>query len=141
MDSQTFDGHTPNIGPEQPLSRSFSAYIVQPPDNSNPRHPCIYPRNTYGTSDLGEKAGEGKGLNQRYLALEGKVESLTDDQKDELLALMWLGRGAAGETVGMWAELLENARHEDAEGKVGTLMIRASQLGNYLPKGLERLGA
>ncbi len=90
---------------------------------------------------LGEKAGEGKGLNQRYLALEGKVESLTDDQKDELLALMWLGRGAAGETVGMWAELLENARHEDAEGKVGTLMIRASQLGNYLPKGLERLGA
>ena len=90
---------------------------------------------------LGEKAGVGKGLNQRYLALHGKVESLTDDQKDELLALMWLGRGASGETVEIWSDLLEAARIEDTEGKVGTLMTKASQLGSYLPKGLECLEA
>ncbi len=90
---------------------------------------------------LGEKAGEGKGLNQRYLALHGKVESMTDDQKDELLALMWVGRGDSGETLDMWSDLLETARLEDTEGKVGTLMGKASQLGSYLPKGLECLGA
>jgi len=79
------------------------------------------------------------GPDKPTLALQDKLWSLTDDQKDELLSLMWLGRGAAGETVEMWSDLLDAARQEDVEGKVGTLMGK-SPLGSYLSNGVERLG-
>ena len=81
-----------------------------------------------------------KGPEQKSVALRNQVQSLTDDQRDELLALMWLGRGAAGETVELWSDLLDDARREDAEGKVGTLLGK-SPLGSYLSKGLECLKA
>lgn len=89
-------------------------------------------------ADFMERMAKGPG--QKSLALRNRVQSLTDDQKDELLALMWLGRGAAGETVDMWSDLLDDARGEDTEGKVGTLLGK-SPLGSYLSKGLECLSA
>lgn len=73
------------------------------------------------------------------VALEDKLRSLTDDQNDELLALMWLGHGAAGATVEMWSDLLEDARQEDVESKIVALMVK-SHLGSDLAKGLELYG-
>lgn len=71
-------------------------------------------------------------------ALYDRILSLPEDQKDELLALMRVGRGRADETVERWSDLLQDARDED-ESKAYTILAK-SRLGTYLTDGLKRLG-
>jgi hypothetical protein len=80
-----------------------------------------------------------KGGDKKHIALYKLVGSLPDDQKDEMLALMWLGRAGAGETVEMWSDLLAAARNEDEPGKTAAIAGK-SPLGTYLSAGLDRLG-
>ncbi len=87
-------------------------------------------------ADFMERMAKGPG--QKSLALRNLVKSLPDDQKDELLALMWLGRADADETVEMWSDLVAAAH--DEEHKTSALLGK-SPLGSYLSKGLECLEA
>ena len=80
-----------------------------------------------------------KGGKARSIALHNRIESLSVDQKDELLALMWLGRANAGETVEMWSDLLHDAHEEDESGKA-SMLAEKSRLGTYLLDGLKSLG-
>ena len=90
-----------------------------------------------------QTAGDGiaemmaKGPNQKLIALHQKVEALSDNEKNELMALMWLGRNAAGETPEMWSYLLDEARTQEEPGK--TLYLTEKPLDRYLRDGLERL--
>ena len=67
-----------------------------------------------------------------------RLAILTDDQKAELLALMWLGRADAGETVEMWSDLVTAAHEEDHKTAA---LLGKSPLGTYLSKGLDYLKA
>lgn len=87
-------------------------------------------------ADFMERMAKGPG--QKTLALRNQVQSLTDDQKAELLALMWLGRADADETVDMWSDLVMAAHEEDHKTAA---LLGKSPLGIYLSKGLECLEA
>ena len=88
-------------------------------------------------ADLMERMAKGE--NDKSIALYKRILSLPEDQKDELLALMRLGRAAAGETVEMWSDLLNAAHREDESGKT-SMLAEKSRLGTYLTDGLKRLG-
>jgi hypothetical protein len=87
-------------------------------------------------ADFMERMAKGPG--QKSLALRNLVKSLPDDQKDELLALMWLGRADADETVEMWSDLVAAAHGEEHKSSA---LLGKSPLGIYLSKGLECLEA
>ena len=88
-------------------------------------------------ADLLERVA--KGADDKSIALCNLILSLPGDQKDELLALMWLGRAAAGETVEMWSDLLKAAHGHDESGKT-SMLAEKSLLDTYLTDGLKRLG-
>lgn len=79
-----------------------------------------------------------KGPSQKFLAFYQRLRTLSDDEKNELMALMWIGRCAAGESAEMWSSLVNDARKQDEEGK--TEYLAEKPLHRYLPDGLERLG-
>jgi len=74
----------------------------------------------------------------KFQALYDHLLSLTNAQKNELMALMWLGRGTAGESPEMWSDLIYLAEEDPEEGKADYLSI--AHLGTYLIDGLMRLG-
>ncbi|MBC2885556.1 DUF3775 domain-containing protein [Ochrobactrum sp. CM-21-5] len=65
------------------------------------------------------------------------IRSLNEDQRMELLALMWLGRGDFG--ADEWEEALSTAsdRHNGREAKY---LIGTPLLGDYIEEGLVALG-
>jgi len=63
--------------------------------------------------------------------LENFIDKLSDDEKAELMALMWLGRGG-----GQWEDLLSHAKNEIDDA--ARYMAEKAPLALYLKKGLER---
>jgi hypothetical protein len=67
--------------------------------------------------------------------LRAALDGLNVDERDEVLALLWLGRGDF--EAESWSEALQQAR--DAETATNDL-IATPLLGDYLEEGVEALG-
>ncbi|MEM8795384.1 MAG: DUF3775 domain-containing protein [Pseudomonadota bacterium] len=65
------------------------------------------------------------------------ISDLTETQKAELVALMWLGRSDDGEES--FEDYLEEARGQQGERTVPYL-LGTPRLGDHLEEGLEKLG-
>ena len=69
--------------------------------------------------------------------LRDAIDGLNVDEREELLALMWLGRGDYD--AGSWPEVLQQAR--DALSSTETeYLLGTPLLGDYLEEGVEALG-
>jgi len=69
--------------------------------------------------------------------LEGFIEGLTDEEKVELVALTWVGRGDF--THREWEDALEAAADRQNERTVDYL-LGIPTLGDYLEEGLDAFG-
>jgi len=65
------------------------------------------------------------------------IRSLNIDERQELLALMWVGRGDF--SVDEWDEALSTAADRD-NGREAKYLIGTPLLGDYLEEGLAALG-
>jgi len=66
--------------------------------------------------------------------LENYIDKLSNDEKTELLALMWLGRD---KEVKDWDDMLSYAKNETDDA--GIYIAEKLSLAHYLTKGLEKL--
>ena len=66
------------------------------------------------------------------------VNALSKEERAELLAVVWLGRGDAGITMDDWNSLTEHARSEDDIGTADYL-IGKSPLADYIDRGLKKM--
>ena len=66
------------------------------------------------------------------------VNALSKEERAELLALVWLGRGDEGATLKDWESLIEHARNEDDEG-TAEYLIEKALLVDYIDKGLAKM--
>jgi len=75
--------------------------------------------------------------NPTYQELTDAIDSLSDRERVELLALTWLGRGDY--TKEEWREVLEEARrvHDERETQY---LVGTPLLADYLEEGLSQLG-
>ncbi len=73
------------------------------------------------------------------IALTDRLERLSSDELKELVALMWLGRGGAGEKAEDWKLLVEDAVRELRNAPVQYVTDKM-YLARYLRDGLEKLG-
>jgi Protein of unknown function (DUF3775) len=75
--------------------------------------------------------------NPAYRELVDAIDSLSDAERIEVLALVWLGRGDYSKEE--WREALEEARpiHDPKET---AYLVGTPLLGNYLGEGLAELG-
>jgi hypothetical protein len=65
------------------------------------------------------------------------IEGLNDDERHDLVALVWIGRGDfEGED---WAEALRTAREREA-GSTADYLLGIPNLGDLLDEGLNALG-
>ncbi|MDA8230243.1 MAG: DUF3775 domain-containing protein [Magnetospirillum sp.] len=69
--------------------------------------------------------------------LSSALDGLNDDERVEVLALVWLGRGDY--EAGDWAVALKDAREVHNQRETGYLM-GIPQLGDFLEGGLNALG-
>ncbi len=69
--------------------------------------------------------------------LTDALDNLNDDQRDELLALMWVGRGDFIRAEWRDALSLARQRHNERETRY---MVGTPLLGDYLAQGLADLG-
>ncbi len=80
---------------------------------------------------------EDTGDNPTEQELTAALDALDDEQRVELLALMWLGRGDFER--GEWREALARAREVHNEAETGYL-IGTPLLADYLEEALDALG-
>ena len=75
--------------------------------------------------------------NPTYQELVDAIDSLSDRERIELLALAWLGRGDYAKEE--WSEVLEEARrvHDEKETQY---LVGTPLLADYLEEGLSELG-
>jgi hypothetical protein len=64
------------------------------------------------------------------------IESMTDEQKDALVALFWIGRGDADPAE--WEETKALARQQH-EGLVSRYLLGQPDVGEFLTEGLEMM--
>jgi len=89
------------------------------------------------TDDAGPEAlQETPGDLNREEILE-EFEGLNDDQRAELVALMWIGRGDAD--AGSWGETLQLAR-DRREGDTAEYLLGHPLVADYWAEGLDKLG-
>jgi len=99
------------------------------PFNTDPDRPL----KTARPSSLGAIRKPSPEQVQRRVALVEYLDALSPDQRRELMALMWVGRGDAD-----WAGAMRNARGLAPEGHVSYLTGKGP-LGDYLTEGLVKL--
>jgi hypothetical protein len=75
--------------------------------------------------------------NPTYQELVDAINSLSDGERIELLALTWLGRGDYSKQE--WREALEEARRVHDE-KETDYLVGTPLLGDFLEEGLAQLG-
>jgi hypothetical protein len=75
------------------------------------------------------------GLSPELDELEAAIKALTDEQRYELTALVFLGRGDGDDLE----KLVEYARHNSGEGDVPYLSGKSPALPAYLSHGLAKL--
>ena len=69
--------------------------------------------------------------------LREEFEGLNDDERAELVALMWIGRGDAD--AESWEETLQLAR-DRREGDTGDYLLGHPLVADYWAEGLDKLG-
>jgi uncharacterized protein DUF3775 len=108
-------------------AREYDAEVapVDPDTGSNP------------ADDPGRDTLEDTRQNPAYQELVGAINSLTDPERVELLALTWLGRGDY--TPREWRDALKEARGIHDENETGYL-VGTPLLADYLEEGLSQLG-
>jgi hypothetical protein len=75
--------------------------------------------------------------NPTYQELTDAIDSLSDRERVELLALTWLGRGDY--TKEEWREVLEEA-HRVHDARETQYLVGTPLLADYLEEGLSELG-
>lgn len=70
-------------------------------------------------------------------ALFDLLTVMSPDERAELMALLWIGRG--DEPTSSWAATVQYARDHSDKGDVAYIMTKGP-LPDYLAKGLEALG-
>ncbi|CAK8719196.1 hypothetical protein KKHLCK_08365 [Candidatus Electrothrix laxa] len=68
------------------------------------------------------------------------IKNMSDDERYELVALVWLGRGDAGEVASDWESLVKDASSYTEDNTVGYLYGKLILLPQYLEDGVEKLG-
>lgn len=108
-------------------AREFDAEI-EPVDSNSGSNP---------SDDKDVAILEDTGDNPTEQELTAALDALDDEQRVELLALMWLGRGDFER--GEWREALARAREVHNEAETGYL-IGTPLLADYLEEALDALG-
>ncbi|MGR0481215.1 MAG: DUF3775 domain-containing protein [Candidatus Electronema sp. V4] len=67
------------------------------------------------------------------------IENLPDDERYELIALAWLGRGDAGEAPSDWESLVIEASGYTAE-VAAVYLVSKYPLAGYLREGMRKMG-
>lgn len=75
--------------------------------------------------------------NPTYLELIGSIESLNDDERDEVVALTWLGRGDFSKEEWRQAKAAAHERHNGREAKY---LAGTPLLADYLEEAASQLG-
>lgn len=75
--------------------------------------------------------------NPTYQELLGSIDSLNDDERDEIVALTWLGRGDFSKSE--WRRALATA-HERHNGREADYLAGTPLLADYLEEGVSQLG-
>ncbi len=83
--------------------------------------------------DLPENDDAGGGDNLEIDDLKAYIDSLSDDEQAELVALAWVGRGTY--TAEDWDEAVEVAREEHPK-RVGKYLLSQPLLADELEEGL-----
>jgi len=108
-------------------ARAFDAE-VPPVDDGSGSNPS-----DDGSRDILEDTPD----NPTYAELVDAIDSLSDEERVELLALVWLGRGDV--TREEWPETLEQAKdlHDERETDY---LVGTPLLGDYIAEGLGQFG-
>ena len=80
---------------------------------------------------------EDRPANPTAQELKEALETLNDDQRDEMVALTWVGRGDF--TNEDWDEALD-AAHERHNGEEARYLMGTPLLADYLEEGASQLG-
>ena len=75
--------------------------------------------------------------NPAHQELVGAIESLNDDERDEIVALTWLGRGDFSKEE--WQQAKE-AAHERHNGREAQYLVGTPLLADYLEEAVSQLG-
>ena len=105
--------------------------IIAAAERNNSAHPASEIGITLeaGLKTIGRVVRERK-------ALQKIIELLSPDARQELMALMWLGRG---DTPGSFADHLKHAKNTSDAGDVDYIAEKSPSLPLYLRAGLARL--
>jgi len=98
-------------------------------DNTAPQH--------YSEFSLAAKAdtsvSEERGCDSAYQELKSAINSMNEEERSELVALMWLGRGTYGKSE--WGAAVKDAR-DAANDHTAEYLIRAPLFPDYLSEGM-----
>ena len=110
-------------------AREFDAEVapVTPDEASNPTD------DDAGTVEILEDTID----NPTAEELASAIETLNDDQRDEIVALAWVGRGDYAKDE--WKEAL-GAAHERHNGEEARYLMGTPLLADYLEEGAAQLG-
>lgn len=75
--------------------------------------------------------------NPTYQELMGSLESLNDDERDEVVALTWLGRGDYSKDEWRQAKAAAHLRHN---GREAAYLAGTPLLSDYLEEAVSQLG-
>jgi uncharacterized protein DUF3775 len=89
------------------------------------------------TDDANRDVFDATSQNPSYQELVDALNSLTDPERVELLALTWLGRGDYSREE--WRDAVKEARRIHDERETNYL-VGTPLLGDYLEEGLSQLG-
>jgi hypothetical protein len=95
-----------------------------------------------GSNPIDEEAGDIEILedtldNPTVEELNAALEALNDDQRDEIVALTWVGRGDFVKDE--WDQALD-AAHERHNGEEARYLLGTPLLADYLEEGAAQLG-
>lgn len=101
----------------------------------------VAPVNEDGLSDVGDEEVTGildeRRSNPTYQELVGSIDGLNEDERDEVVALTWLGRGDF--TKREWTKAVATA-HERHNGREAHYLAGTPLLADYLEEGVSQLG-
>ena len=105
--------------------------------NSTPRRPAVPDDGSNPSDDKDVAILEDTADNPSGEELAAAIDLLNDDQKAELLALVWIGRGDLD--VADWPAAIAQAR-ESRDGRLTDYLVGTPLLGDYLEEGASALG-
>ena len=126
--------------PDLSIPLETLVYIIEKAREFDAEVPPVLPEDASNATDddIGDPAIlEDRPDNPTQQELTDAIDQLGDDQRDELVALMWLGRGDY--TKDDWDDALETAR-ERHNGKEAQYLMGTPLLADYLEEGGSQLG-